>query len=95
MRLCSSMRSCASPCGHEGKLFAAILTAPEQEHLDALEALPALFLGILVLTIVTPSYGSLMFAIGLVMLPVAQRQGAQGIEALRRTANAMRWIQQP
>jgi len=29
------------------------------------------------------------------MLPVAQRQGAQGIEALRRTANAMRWIQQP
>jgi len=29
------------------------------------------------------------------MRPVAQRQGAQGIEALRRTANAMRWIQQP
>lgn len=44
-----------------------------QRITDALEALPALFLGILVLTIVPPSYGSLMFAIGLVMLPVAQR----------------------
>jgi len=44
-----------------------------QRLMDALDALPALFMGIMVLTIVTPSYGSLMFAIGLVMLPVAQR----------------------
>ena len=44
-----------------------------QRLMDALDALPALFLGILVLTIVKPSYGSLMFAIGLVMLPLTQR----------------------
>lgn len=44
-----------------------------QRIMDALDALPALFLGILVLTIVEPSYGSLVFAIGLVMLPLTQR----------------------
>lgn len=44
-----------------------------QRVMDTFEALPALFMGIIVLTIVTPSYGSLMFAIGLVMLPTAQR----------------------
>ena len=44
-----------------------------QRITDALEALPALFLGIIVLTIVKPSYGSLMVAIGLVMTPVMQR----------------------
>jgi peptide/nickel transport system permease protein len=41
--------------------------------MDTFEALPSLFMGIIVMTIVTPSYGSLMFAIGLVMLPTAQR----------------------
>ncbi len=54
---------------YTGGLFDLVM----QRITDALEALPALFLGILVLTIVKPSYGSLMFAIGLVMLPVAQR----------------------
>lgn len=44
-----------------------------QRITDALEALPALFLGILILTIVEPSYISLMVAIGLVMMPVMQR----------------------
>ncbi|MDA0302423.1 MAG: ABC transporter permease [Chloroflexi bacterium] len=44
-----------------------------QRVMDALDALPSLFLGILVLTIVKPSYGSLVFAIGLVMLPITQR----------------------
>ena len=58
-----------SVSAYTGGLFDLVM----QRVTDALEALPALFLGILVLTIVTPSYGSLMFAIGLVMLPVAQR----------------------
>ena len=41
--------------------------------MDAISALPSIFLGILVLTVLSPSYITLMFAIGVVTAPTAQR----------------------
>lgn len=44
-----------------------------QRVMDAISALPSLFLGVLVLTILTPSYFNLMIAIGFVTAPIVQR----------------------
>ena len=44
-----------------------------QRVMDAISALPSLFLGVLVLTILSPSYINLMIAIGLVTVPTVQR----------------------
>ncbi len=44
-----------------------------QRIMDAVSALPSLFLGILVLTILSPSYITLIFAIGVVTVPTVQR----------------------
>lgn len=44
-----------------------------QRVMDALDALPSLFLGVLVLTILPPSYLNLMIAIGIVATPAVQR----------------------
>lgn len=44
-----------------------------QRVMDALDALPSLFLGVLVLTILQPSYVNLMIAIGIVTMPGVQR----------------------
>ncbi len=44
-----------------------------QRIMDALDALPSLFLGVLVLTILSPSYVNLMIAIGIVATPSVQR----------------------
>jgi len=44
-----------------------------QRIMDAISTLPSLFLGILVLTILSPTYATLMFAIGIVTVPTVQR----------------------
>lgn len=44
-----------------------------QRVMDAVSTLPSLFLGVLVLTILSPSYTSLIFAVGLVTVPTVQR----------------------
>jgi peptide/nickel transport system permease protein len=44
-----------------------------QRVMDALSAFPSLFLGVLVLTVLRPSYVNLMIAIGIVTMPSAQR----------------------
>jgi peptide/nickel transport system permease protein len=44
-----------------------------QRIMDAVSTLPSIFLGILVLTILSPGYLSLMLAVGLVTVPTVQR----------------------
>ena len=44
-----------------------------QRIMDAVSTLPSLFLGVLVLTILSPSYTSLILAVGLVTVPTVQR----------------------
>ena len=44
-----------------------------QRFMDAVSTLPSLFLGVLVLTILSPSYLSLILTVGLVTVPTVQR----------------------
>jgi len=44
-----------------------------QRVMDALQAFPSLFLGVLVLAVLSPSYLNVMIAIGVVITPAAQR----------------------
>lgn len=44
-----------------------------QRIMDAVSTLPSLFLGIMILSILSPSYASLMFTVGVVTAPTVQR----------------------
>lgn len=65
-----------------------------QRVMDAFNALPSLFLGVLVLTILSPSYINLMIAIGIVHMPSIQRviRGATLAEKERDYISAGRVI---
>lgn len=59
--------------GGVSALLGARVDLVVQRIMDAVSTLPSLFLGILVLTVLSPSYVSLMLAIGIVTVPTVQR----------------------